>query len=983
MRNLPGPGTVLHGFKVLSKNKIECFFASTTELFHEASRATVLCIENEDPELGFSIIYRTPQLDETDACHMAEHLVLSSCRKYRSRDIFFDMDSKSYSTFMNGMTDTCCTCYPFCSVSQKQLIKLMDVALCCMEEPDALTEPFFFDREALRFELKEADGPLTLSGTVLGEDWAHLTDLEENADSHTARTLYPDSLASRLPGRAHFHYSEISRERTLHILKEYYQYSNCLILLYGKMDFEAVLSFLHQEHLSHYPARQSPVSPAFFQEPVLPGFRSSEEKSPAYLESRTDEASVIDFALDLSAASGLELFFWDQFAQLLDNSASPLHQEARAQGLNHVIQVYVDTLLIHPVLKFRLLNGDAGVKEAFFSVIRSSLQEVSVHGLSRELCLASVRESRMTDSLTREGVHLGCHAAEEIGRYWSLTGKTDYFPLYEQAFREFSADALGEQSLIRSMASEALSPAASALTVTVPSPGLAEKLEQEKKDFLSRQKASMSPRETDALLLRSREFALWNERELTNQDFLIHPGELPAPAAAPAFFQADLSGIEGYFSPVPGALCAGFQLYFDLGFLAKEDLPFLALYQLLLTEIDTPSCSSEKQKLLEQEFLHDCTFDEVFPEEEAETHSHPALSVFWYGFPEDFEKSLSFLLEIMGRADYTDTRSIIRALEKYTPDYDLSQGENAASLSYALAESALRKDARFRAAANNQDIYLFFQDTLRRLKEDPAFKEELALRLSETAARILTRSRMVFLAAAREEQLPSIQSAAGRILGLLPSIPGCAHSGNGCGPVQKGELLPSPIIRAAVSLDASSQEIRLIGDFSKRKDFKGRYLPFLTALSDKYLKPALRYRGGAYDCGIDVSLPNGYFSLWCTADPGLEETVRLFQAAGTALKEITLTQEELNGYILSAFSQAQPLSGPLNAGMRAMRRQIAGIRSEYLRELLDDIPSASLEDLEQASDVIQDIIDRGSLGAAGSRSAIDRAAGLFETVTHL
>ena len=337
----------------------------------------------------------------------------------------------------------------------------------------------------------------------------------------------------------------------------------------------------------------------------------------------------------------------------------------------------------------------------------------------------------------------------------------------------------------------------------------------------------------------------------------------------------------------------------------------------------------------------------------------------------------------MGRADYTDTRSIIRALEKYTPDYDLSQGENAASLSYALAESALRKDARFRAAANNQDIYLFFQDTLRRLKEDPAFKEELALRLSETAARILTRSRMVFLAAAREEQLPSIQSAAGRILGLLPSIPGCAHSGNGCGPVQKGELLPSPIIRAAVSLDASSQEIRLIGDFSKRKDFKGRYLPFLTALSDKYLKPALRYRGGAYDCGIDVSLPNGYFSLWCTADPGLEETVRLFQAAGTALKEITLTQEELNGYILSAFSQAQPLSGPLNAGMRAMRRQIAGIRSEYLRELLDDIPSASLEDLEQASDVIQDIIDRGSLGAAGSRSAIDRAAGLFETVTHL
>lgn len=980
MGKLPGPGTALHGFTVLSNNTIECFSASATELFHTASRAAVLCIENEDPELGFSIIYRTPQLDETDACHMAEHLVLSSCRKYRSRDIFFDMDSKSYSTFMNGMTDTSCTCYPFCSVSQQQLIKLMDVALCCMEEPEALTEPFFFDREALRFELKEPNGPLTMSGTVFGEDWAHLTDLEENADSHTARTLYPDSLASRLPGRAHFHYSEVSREQTMHILKEYYQYSNCLILLYGNMDFEAVLAFLNQEHLSRYPARQASVSPSVFQEPVLSGFRSSEENSPAYLESRDSESSVIDFAVDLSFASSLEVFFWDQFAQLLDNSASPLHQAARKQGLNHVIEVYVDTLLIHPVLKFRLLNGDASLREAFLSVIQSSLHEISLHGLPSALCLASVRENRMTDSLTREGIHLSCHAAEEIGRYWSLTGKTDYFSLYEQAFREFSANSMGDQSLIRSMAFQALSPAASALTVTTPLPGLAEKLESQKEEYLKKKKTSLSRQETDTLLLRSRAFSAWNERELTNQDFLIHPSELPSPSESPAFFQRDLRGIEGYFSPVSGALCAGFQIYFDLSLLTKEDLPFLALYQLLLTELDTPSHSSAEQKLLEQELLHDCTFDEVFPEEEAGRHSHPALSVFWYGFPEDFERSLSFLLEIMGTADYSDTASIIRALEKYTPDYDLSQGENAASLSYSLAESALRKDARFRAAANSQEIYLFFKDTLCRLKEEPSCGTEIACRLKETAERILTRHRMVFLTAACEEALPSIQAAASQLLGdlPLPSVSICDSSSP-----EKAELLPSPVRQAAVSLDASAQEIRLIGDFSNRKEFKGRYLPFLTALSDKYLKPALRYKGGVYDCGIDVSLANGYFSLWCTADPGLEETIRLFQSAGTALRRLSLTQEELNGYILSAFSQAQPLSGPLNAGMRAMRREIAGISSEAVRNLLSDISQASLDEQEKAADIIQNIIDSGAVGAAGSRSVIDRAAGLFEAVTHL
>ena len=137
MTKLPEPGQLCCGFTAVSQGRIESLSASTAEFFHPLSGAQVLCIQNDDRELGFSLIYRTPQLDETDACHMAEHLVLSSCKKYRSRDVFFDMDSMSYSTFMNGITDTSYTCYPICSRSEEQLLKLMDVVLCCMEEPDA------------------------------------------------------------------------------------------------------------------------------------------------------------------------------------------------------------------------------------------------------------------------------------------------------------------------------------------------------------------------------------------------------------------------------------------------------------------------------------------------------------------------------------------------------------------------------------------------------------------------------------------------------------------------------------------------------------------------------------------------------------------------------------------------------------------------------------------------------------------------------
>ena len=36
-----------------------------------------------------------------------------------------------------------------------------------------------------------------------------------------------------------------------------------------------------------------------------------------------------------------------------------------------------------------------------------------------------------------------------------------------------------------------------------------------------------------------------------------------------------------------------------------------------------------------------------------------------------------------------------------------------------------------------------------------------------------------------------------------------------------------------------------MGDFHGNPGFKGRYLPFLMAAADKYLKPAIRYQGGA------------------------------------------------------------------------------------------------------------------------------------------
>lgn len=172
----------------------------------------------------------------------------------------------------------------------------------------------------------------------------------------------------------------------------------------------------------------------------------------------------------------------------------------------------------------------------------------------------------------------------------------------------------------------------------------------------------------------------------------------------------------------------------------------------------------------------------------------------------------------------------------------------------------------------------------------------------------------------------------------------------------------------------------MMGDFRGNPGFKGRHIPFLMACADKYLKPAIRYQGGAYDSGIDFYIPAGYFTLWSTADPEVGSTLELFSNTGKALMEISLTQQDLDGYILSAYAQALPPAGTLNNRMRYMRRAMAGIDTDQINLMIADIKNARLEHQAEASRIIHELLEQGPIVTVGNERAIQRSAGCFDEI---
>lgn len=636
------------------------------------------------------------------------------------------------------------------------------------------------------------------------------------------------------------------------------------------------------------------------------------------------------------------------------------------------MEVYLDILLPHPSLKFRLRNGDSCLKEAFLGSIRKALKDICRDGLSPKLYRASMKENRLTDSLTREAPHLGFNLSEEIGRYWSTTGRTDYFQLYEEAFRRFEEDS--DQAIIKKLAATALHPRASALVVTQPVPGLAEQLEEEKEQYLNEKLASMTAAEQKQLIEETAAFHDWNSRQRSNMDFLIRPQELPEPAKPCSFTKRQRGTITCYTSPSPSRGVGSYQLYFDISRIGKDDLNYLTLYQMLLTELDTKRFTVEQQKNLEQEYLHDCTFDELYPAGKAGPQNHPMMSVFWFGLTEDFEAGLDFLLDVMGGGDYSDTDTIIQVLEKYLPDYDQSKGDNASALAFSLSEGYTRQECRFRNMLNSQENYYFLKDVLKRLKEDPDFGTMAASKLKTISHTILNRRGLVFLAAASPDVLGNLEQAAVDILGRLPVFKEDHDS------LAPAIWIPDQKQRLAVCVEASCQETRLMGDFYENPGFKGRYLPFLMAVADKYLKPAIRYQGGAYDSGIDFYIPAGYFSLWSTADPEVRSTQKLFLATGAQLMELPLTRGELDGYILNAYAQALPPSGTLSTRMRHMRRDMVNMDSCKINEMISDIRNADLCHQQEAARIIDEILGRSAIVTVGNEKCIMKDKDVFDQV---
>ena len=237
---------------------------------------------------------------------------------------------------------------------------------------------------------------------------------------------------------------------------------------------------------------------------------------------------------------------------------------------------------------------------------------------------------------------------------------------------------------------------------------------------------------------------------------------------------------------------------------------------------------------------------------------------------------------------------------------------------------------------------------------------------------VIGKTNLVFAVAAEEESIPEMQKTAVSLLKDLPD-----------NPVEQDvsyDIEPEQGHAIGVYVDAPSQASCKIYDSSANPDMLGRYMPFITAVSDKYIVPVMRFQEGAYSTAAEPNTRHNWIYAWTSDDPNAAKTVKVYQDLPNQIKTMELTEEELEGYIANTYGAQTGSQGPLLRAEIAMEDVVTGFDRKAWRERVSDIRNASLADQPKAAENLAKEESDSVTVVAGNRKKIEQDAKAFDLI---
>lgn len=312
-------------FDHIQSESIDSLNLKVQQFQHRATGAMHYHLAADSTENVFLVALRTVPQDSTGVAHILEHTALCGSERFPVRDPFFMMLRRSLNTFMNAMTSSDWTAYPFASQNRKDFNNLMDVYL------DAVffsrLDPLDFAQEGHRVEFEEAANPdsdLVFKGVVFNEMKGAMSSVTSTLWQTLCKHLFPSTTYHYNSGGDPVNIPDLSYDQLQNFYRSHYHPTNAIFMTFGDISAQEHQSTFENKALQRFekldqrievPAEQRLTQPLRVEEQYA--FDDSGE---------LDQKTHIVMAWMLGESSDLEQLLEAQLlsAVLLDNSASPL-----------------------------------------------------------------------------------------------------------------------------------------------------------------------------------------------------------------------------------------------------------------------------------------------------------------------------------------------------------------------------------------------------------------------------------------------------------------------------------------------------------------------------------------------------------------------------------------------------------------------------------------------------------------------------------
>lgn len=969
LQSLPQVGQVISGFRTEEVGFMEIVNAKTVLFEHEKTGAKLFYIQSKDIDRSFQVAFRTPAVDDTGVNHILEHISVSGSEKYPIKNVLFTIANQTYSTFINAFTSPTFTAYPVSSMSEEQLLKLAEVYLDCVYYPSVYTDKTIFLREAWRYEMADKDAPLIINGTVYNEMKGSLGNLSTAALYNVLDALYPNSIQANISGGDPQKIKDLTYEQLIQTHQTYYHPSNSLMILYGNLDYTQFLDMIDKEYLKNFEKKDIQIDYGKIQ----PLKQKAEHTYPFPVSADTSmsNGAQIDYAYALTDVSEEELIGLSILASVLNQESSPLKQAFSAKQIGGRMSVSSVDSFVQPVFTFTAENADESKKNEFKELVDHEIDELVTNGFNKDSVNAVISSMLLSYSNLTEQANLGVNLSMSTSVLWANTGNINYFNNLIQNIHRIS-EKIDDNYLEDLAAKYIQTNNHAALVTTIPEAGLAEQLVEEQLAYLANLKEFMSEEEKEKIINDTIAYNEWNNTEtdqaIVDQLQVVKVADLPVEVKTYPINETELTdGIRMISAATDVAETGLTSLLLDTSAVPVEKLHYLQLYSGLLGRLDTDLYSKEQLSTLMVRYLNGASFTlSTIPQGDWNEFA-PVITTSWLGLMGEYAEQMELVKEILVHTQFDDTDTILSVVKQQISVLKNMFTNNPVNLLVSRNMANLNACSNYQNYLTGLEYYNFLTQLEQVLQSSP---DVVLTELESIHQMIINRANMITLFAGNENSIQLYEQEMKQLMDGLPVKDILS---------QDYTQIPKPAKKEGIAMNSSVQYNMISSNYEDMgTTYSGKYIPIGLVISENYITPKIRFGYGAYD--NIVSFSSNAFMLVSYRDPNIKETFDVYRGLPEFVKNMDITQDELDRYILKAFSTYTATQGELSGAFTTMNNYLMGKTTEDQLRVLEEIKSTTVNDLRESAEIFEGFLNNGAWSTVGSAEKIDANQDLYDTV---